>query len=322
MIPSLRIVFMGTPEFAVFILDKLFQSNHQIVGVVTATDKPAGRGQQLKSSAVKDFAVANNLNLIQPESLKDPIFVDELRNLEADLFVVVAFRMLPEIVWSIPPKGTINLHASLLPQYRGAAPINWAIINGEEKTGVTTFFINEDIDTGNIIDSEEVEITENMTVGELYVQLMETGSVLTLETVNAISLNTVVPKNQDDLIHSELKHAPKIFRPTCEIKWHNSARTNHNLIRGLSPYPGAWTLLYNAQKKELVQFKLLDSKKSGIKVKNSKNLLIHQDGILLPCSDEYLIISKLQPEGKRAMDFKDFIAGHNLADWLIESEVN
>jgi len=244
MIPSLRIVFMGTPEFAVSILDKLFQSNHQIVGVVTATDKPAGRGQQLKSSAVKDF------------------------------------------------------------------------------TGVTTFFINEDIDTGKIIDSEEVEITENMTVGELYVQLMETGSVLTLETVNAISLNTVVPKNQEDLIHSELKHAPKIFRPTCEIKWHNSASTNHNLIRGLSPYPGAWTLLYNTQKKELVQFKLLDSKKSGIKVKNSKNLLIHQDGILLPCSDEYLIISKLQPEGKRAMDFKDFIAGHNLADWLIESEVN
>ncbi len=321
MIPALRIVFMGTPEFAVSILEKLFHSNHLIVGVVTATDKPAGRGQQLKSSAVKDFAVENKLNLLQPESLKDSVFIEQLKDLDADLFVIVAFRMLPEIVWSMPPKGTINLHASLLPQYRGAAPINWAIINGEEKTGVTTFFINQDIDTGKIIDSRETEILENMTVGELYVQLMEIGSVLTLETVNAISLHTVVPKNQDDLIHSELKHAPKIFRPTCEIKWHNSASTNHNLIRGLSPYPGSWTLLYNAQKKELVQFKLLDSKKSGIKVKNSKNLLIHQDGILFPCSDEYLIISKLQLEGKRSMHYKEFLAGHNLADWLIESGV-
>jgi methionyl-tRNA formyltransferase len=321
MIPALRIVFMGTPEFAVSILEKLFHSPHQIVGVVTATDKPAGRGQKIKSSAVKDFAIENQLNLLQPESLKDSIFIEQLKDLNADLFVVVAFRMLPEIVWSMPPKGTINLHASLLPQYRGAAPINWAIINGETKTGVTTFFINKDIDTGKIIDSRETEILEDMTVGELYSELMQIGSDLTLETVHAIAKNEIEPKNQEALILSELKHAPKLFRPICEVFWNNSATNIHNLIRGLSPYPGAWTKLHNTQKDECVQFKLLESRKSGIKVKNSKNLLLHENGILIPCSDEYLIISKLQPEGKRSMNYKEFLAGHNLADWLIESGV-
>jgi methionyl-tRNA formyltransferase len=291
------------------------------VGVVTATDKPAGRGQQLKSSAVKDFAVNNQLNLLQPESLKDLVFIEQLKGLNADLFVVVAFRMLPEAVWSIPPKGTINLHASLLPQYRGAAPINWAIINGETKTGVTTFFINKEIDTGKIIDRKETEIFENMTVGELYSELMQIGSDLTLETVNAIAKNEIEPKNQEELILSELKHAPKLFRPSFEVLWNNTATNNHNLIRGLSPYPGAWTKLHNTQKDEFVQFKLLESRKSGIKVKNSKNLLLHENGILMPCSDEYLIISRLQPEGKRSMHYKEFLAGHNLADWLIESGV-
>ena len=321
MTPSLRIVFMGTPEFAVSILDNLYLSHHQIVGVVTATDKPAGRGQKVKSSAVKDFAVENNLHLLQPESLKDESFIAQLKALNADLFVVVAFRMLPELVWTIPPKGTINLHASLLPQYRGAAPINWAIINGENKTGVTTFFINQNIDTGKIIDSKETPITENMNVGELYQKLMDLGSELTLETVNAISTDDVQPKSQAELIDADLKHAPKIYRETGKINWDNSANTNHNLIRGLSPYPGAWAMLYNTKKQELVQFKLLDSKKSEIKVNNSKNLLLHENGILFPCSDEYLIVNKLQPEGKRSMHFKEFIAGHNLADWLIESEV-
>jgi methionyl-tRNA formyltransferase len=321
MIPSLRIVFMGTPEFAVSILDNLYHSHHQIVGVVTATDKPAGRGQKVKSSAVKEFAVENNLHLLQPESLKDESFIAQLKALNADLFVVVAFRMLPELVWTIPPKGTINLHASLLPQYRGAAPINWAIINGEVKTGVTTFFINQNIDTGKIIDSRETQITENMSVGELYQQLMELGSELTLETVNEIAKDEVQAKSQADFPNKELKHAPKIYRETGKIHWDNSANINHNLIRGLSPYPGAWTMLYNSKKQEFVQFKLLDSIRSGIQVKNSKMLLLHENGILLPCNDEYLIVSRLQPEGKRAMHFKEFIAGHNLADWLIESEV-
>jgi methionyl-tRNA formyltransferase len=317
-IAPLKIVFMGTPEFAVAILDILFHSEHQIVGVVTATDKPAGRGQQLKTSAIKDYALSQKLNLLQPESLKNEQFIKKLNNLQADLFVVVAFRMLPEIVWRIPKKGTINLHASLLPQYRGAAPINWAIINGETKTGVTTFFIDKEIDTGRIIDQVETEILTNTNVGELYQTLMKLGSELTLKTVNAIASNDIQPKNQGDLITEDLKHAPKIFKNDCEIKWGKTAEKNHNLIRGLSPFPGAWTMLFNIKKQVWMQFKIFDSKKSGVKVKNSKNLQLHESGILFPCSDEYLIVSDLQPEGKRRMHHKEFLAGYNLEDWHLK----
>jgi methionyl-tRNA formyltransferase len=317
-IPPLKIVFMGTPEFAVSILDSLHNSEHQVIGVVTATDKPAGRGQQLKASAVKEYALSHNLNLLQPESLKNELFINELKALEADLFVVVAFRMLPEIVWSMPQKGTINLHASLLPQYRGAAPINWAIMNGEHKTGVTTFFIDKEIDTGKVIDQIEIEIQPDTNVGELYETLMKLGSQLTLKTVHSIATDNIQPRNQLDLITEKLRHAPKIFKNDCEIHWENTAEKNHNLIRGLSPFPGAWTMLFNAKKQVWVQFKIFESKKSGLMVKNSKNLQLGESGILFPCSDEYLIVSELQPEGKRKMRFKEFLAGYNLEDWLLK----
>ena len=309
---------MGTPEFAVSILDALFQSPHKIVGVVTATDKPAGRGQQLKGSAVKEYAIEKGLNLLQPESLKESSFITELQKIDADLFVVVAFRMLPEVVWSMPPKGTINLHASLLPQYRGAAPINWALINGEQKTGVTTFFIDKEIDTGKVIDQLETEITENMTVGELYEELMKLGSKLTVQTVTNIAEGKIEPKKQDDLITSELKHAPKIFKNDCEIHWGKTMEQNHNLIRGLSPYPGAWTKVYNLKKQEWVNFKILRTEKSELKVKNSQNLELNERGILFPCYDLYLIVSELQPEGKRKMHFKEFLAGYKLEDWVLK----
>jgi methionyl-tRNA formyltransferase len=315
---SLKIVFMGTPEFAVSILDALVQSPHKIVGVVTATDKPAGRGQQLKGSAVKEYAIEKGLNLLQPESLKESSFISELQKLDADLFVVVAFRMLPKVVWSMPPKGTINLHASLLPQYRGAAPINWALINGEKKTGVTTFFIDKEIDTGKVIDQLETVITENMTVGELYESLMKLGSLLTVQTVTNIAEGKIEPKKQDDLITSELKHAPKIFKNDCEIQWGKTMEQNHNLIRGLSPYPGAWTKVYNLKKQEWVTFKILRTEKSELKVKNSQFLELNERGILFPCNDFYLIVSELQPEGKRKMYFKEFLAGHKLEEWALK----
>lgn len=317
-IAPLKIVFMGTPEFAVAILDTLYQSVHQIVGVVTATDKPAGRGQQLKASAVKEYALSHNLNLLQPESLKNEQFIKGLKDLQADLFVVVAFRMLPEIVWSIPNNGTINLHASLLPQYRGAAPINWAIINGETKTGVTTFFIDKEIDTGKVIDQIETEILPDANVGELYAIMMKLGSELTLKTVNSIASKNIQPKNQAELITKELKHAPKIFKNDCEIKWENTAERNHNLVRGLSPFPGAWTMLFNSKKQVWVQFKIFETKKSGLMVNNSKNLQPHESGILFSCSDEYLIVSDLQLEGKRRMNYKEFLAGYNLEDWHLK----
>jgi methionyl-tRNA formyltransferase len=315
---SLSIVFMGTPEFAVAILDALFHSQHKIVGVVTATDKPAGRGQQLKCSAVKEYAVAHELNLLQPESLKDQVFIDQLKDLNADLFVVVAFRMLPEIVWSMPPKGTINLHASLLPQYRGAAPINWAIINGEKKTGVTTFFIDKEIDTGRVIDQLETEISDAMTVGDLYEELMKLGSILTVQTVDNIAEGSIEPKKQEELIVDQLKHAPKIFKNDCEIFWDRGVEEIHNLSRGLSPYPGAWTRIYNLKKQEWVHFKLLRTEKSDMKVKNSQNLALAESGILFPCNDFYLIVSELQPEGKRKMQYKEFLAGHKLEDWALK----
>lgn len=321
MIPSLRIVFMGTPEFAVSILNTLFNSTHQIVGVVTATDKPAGRGQQLKASPVKEFALDQGINLLQPVSLKSADFIQELQSFNADLFVVVAFRMLPEVVWSMPAKGTINLHASLLPQYRGAAPINWAIINGEKITGVTTFLIDKEIDTGRIIDQVSTEITENMTVGELYQKLMLLGSELTLKSVNEIASTKINPRKQEEFITEELKHAPKIFKSDCELSWNEKALKNHNLIRGLSPYPGAWTKIYNCKKEEWINFKILHSEKSHIKVKNSQILETHEKGILFPCCDEYLIINTLQPEGKRAMNFKEFLAGYNLQDWLLKTAI-
>ena len=237
----MKIVFMGTPDFAVASLNALAEAGFEIVGVVTAADKPAGRGQKLQESAVKKYAVENGLKVLQPLKLKDPEFVEKLRSLNADLQVVVAFRMLPEIVWDMPAKGTINLHASLLPQYRGAAPINHAIINGETESGVSTFFLKHEIDTGDIIFSEKVAIAEDDTAGDLHDHLMETGAGLLVKTVQAIAAGDY--KEQPQPVAAELKHAPKIFKEFCKIDWELPVKTVYNLIRGLSPYPTAFTTL-------------------------------------------------------------------------------
>ena len=237
---KLRIVFMGTPEFAVGILDTIIKNNYQVVGVITASDKPAGRGQKIKYSAVKEYALEHNLKLLQPTNLKDEAFLSELKSLNANLQVVVAFRMLPEVVWRMPKLGTFNLHASLLPNYRGAAPINWAIINGETKTGVTTFFIDDKIDTGAMVLNKEIGISPNENAGELHDRLMLIGSEAVVETLTLIEKGNVRTTIQQDNL--EIKTAYKLNKENCKIDWTKSATEIHNLIRGLSPYPSAWCI--------------------------------------------------------------------------------
>ena len=312
------IVFMGTPDFAVSILEGLVSANFNIVSVITAPDKPAGRGQQLSESAVKKAAVSHSIAVLQPSNLKDDGFIHELQSLNADLFVVVAFRMLPEIVWSMPPKGTINLHASLLPNYRGAAPINWAVINGEKETGVTTFFIEKEIDTGKVIEQEKIAIEENETVGEVHDKLMALGTKLTVSTVGKIMIGEAHGIEQDSMTAATLKNAPKIFKPDCKVNWNQEVTVVHNFIRGLSPYPTAWTELTNNATGEVKSFKLFISSKTTQTVKDKTALLTSSDGILFPCADFYLCVTEFQMEGKRRMNYKEFLAGNKLEDWVIE----
>jgi methionyl-tRNA formyltransferase len=311
-----KIVFMGTPDFAVHILAKLVSEACNIVGVITAPDKPAGRGQLIQKSAVKQFAEAHQLNTLQPTNLKDEQFLAELQALQADLFVVVAFRMLPEVVWSMPPKGTINLHASLLPNYRGAAPINWALINGEKETGVTTFFIEKEIDTGKVIERKAIGIGENETVGELHDRLMELGAEVSYSTVLKIANNEATAIDQLQLTHEGIKNAPKIYKNDCEIDWKESMEKTHDFIRGLSPYPAAWCKLTNTSKGEVKSFKLFNPLKTDILVKGTQ-LVRTPDGILFPCNDFYICIRELQLEGKRKMTFKEFLAGNPCEEWEI-----
>ncbi|MCO5261110.1 MAG: methionyl-tRNA formyltransferase [Crocinitomicaceae bacterium] len=311
---DLRIVFMGTPDFAVAILDKLVVNGANIVAVITSPDKPAGRGLKMHESAVKQYVIAHQLPLLQPTNLKEETFISELKALSADLFVVVAFRMLPEIVWSMPPLGTINLHASILPHYRGAAPINWAIINGEKETGVTTFFIEKEIDTGKIIERSTVSINENETVGELHDRLMELGANTTLSTVKKIAKGNVQGIPQIEFEEGELKSAPKIFKEDCKVNFSQSAQKVHNFIRGLSPYPAAWCTVSNGT--ETKSFKLFASLLTNIKPTNSK-IAVSKDGILFPCADYYVLITELQPEGKRRMDYKSFLAGNSLEGFTV-----
>ncbi|HKJ05975.1 MAG TPA: methionyl-tRNA formyltransferase [Flavobacteriaceae bacterium] len=302
---DLRIVFMGTPDFAVATLDALVKAKYNIVGVVTAPDKPAGRGRKISQSAVKKYAEEHKLNLLQPTNLKNEDFLKELKNLDANLQIVVAFRMLPKVVWQMPTYGTFNLHASLLPNYRGAAPINWAIINGEKVTGVTTFFINENIDTGNIILQKEVNISENETVGELHNTLMQIGSKLVLETVLLIKNNTVNTTKQPKVTP---KLAPKIFTETCKIDWNKSKTKIYNLIRGLNPYPAAWTFLFNNEEK--IKVKIYD-----VELRNEKHPLnigsikIDNKSILVAVENGFLKINTLQLAGKRKMDAKSLLNG-------------
>ena len=315
-VKKLRLVFMGTPDFAVGILDALQESIHEITAVVTVADKAAGRGQKLKESAVKSYAQANNLTILQPEKLKDEQFLAQLKELQADLFVVVAFRMLPKEVWKMPAFGTINLHASLLPNYRGAAPINWALINGDEETGVTTFFIDEAIDSGKIIAQEKVKISLNTNAGALHDELMSLGAELTLKTVAAISQQKHTVIDQDKFDGKDFKMAPKIFKEDCEISWQETVENVHNKIRGLSPYPAAWTKLKNTKKNEILLVKLFTSKtieNNGLSL--TGNLQEHSDGILFPCNNGFICITELQVEGKRRMTYKEFLAGNEIKNW-------
>jgi methionyl-tRNA formyltransferase len=317
--PTLRIIFMGTPDFAVPSLDILLQNNYNVVGVVTAPDKPAGRGQQLNQSAVKKYAVEKNLKILQPEKLKAPEFINELQSLEANLFIVVAFRMLPEIVWQMPKFGTFNLHASLLPQYRGAAPINWAVINGEKETGVSTFFLQHEIDTGNIILQEKINIEDNDNAGTVHDKLMNIGSGLVLKTVKEIEENKVEQIAQILNLKSEisLKHAPKIFKETCLIDWNKTAEEINNLIRGLSPYPTAFTYLngkilkiFAAEiNREVVNFS--QAQFNNTENSSSKTQILSDNKSILSfkCADKWLNVLELQLEGKKRMRTEEFLKG-------------
>lgn len=309
---DLRIVFMGTPDFAVATLKALLENDYNVVGVITAPDRKAGRGQKLKASAVKEFALKHNLNILQPTNLKAESFIEELKALNANLQIIVAFRMLPKVVWQMPEFGTFNLHASLLPQYRGAAPIHWAIINGEKKTGVTTFFIDEKIDTGAIILSEETDINERTTVGELHDELMDIGSELVVKTVQLIEkgdVTTVIqPKSGD------LKTAYKLNRDNCKVDWTEDLDTIYNKIRGLNPFPTAWCFLDNNED-ELLSIKLYDVEKE-YETHNYDAGLIFSDKteLKVSCQGGYIKVKEMQLPGKRKMDTKSLLNGFEFSE--------
>lgn len=327
-----RIVFMGTPEFAVASLDALVQAGYNVVGVITAPDKPAGRGMKLTESAVKKYAVQHGLHVLQPEKLKNPVFLKELISLRADLQIVVAFRMLPEAVWNMPKMGTVNVHGSLLPQYRGAAPINWAVINGEKETGVTTFKLKHEIDTGDILLQESFPIGEDETAGEVHDRMKEIGAQLLVKTVEGLVNGTLEEKPQSSMVnselsmgdaeastahspltthHSPLKHAPKIFTETCKIDFTKTVDEVHNLIRGLSPFPGAFTT-FNGK-----LMKIYKSKKEIAAGRPAESGLTDNsfttDGktyLKFACSNGYIHVLELQPEGKKRMLVEDFLRGY------------
>lgn len=318
---SLRIVFMGTPEFAVSSLDALVKAGFNIVGVITAPDKPAGRGMKINESPVKKYALEHQLKILQPEKLKSPEFLEELKLLKADLQIVVAFRMLPEVVWNMPPKGTINLHGSLLPHYRGAAPINWAVMNGEKETGVTTFKLKQEIDTGDILLQESFPIGENETAGEVHDKMKEIGALLLVKTVKGLAAGSLKETPQSPIgiretsvsdsplttYHAPLKHAPKIFTDTCKIDWDKTTEEIHNLIRGLSPIPGAFTFLHDKMLKVYRCEKELTTTLSepGKYETDAKTFL------KIACSNGYIIIKELQLEGKKKITIEEFLRGYH-----------
>ena len=302
----MKIVFFGTPDFAVASLESINQSNHEIVGVVTSVDKPAGRGKKLQSSSVKKYAEEHNLLLLQPENLKDESFISSLSQLEADLFVVVAFRMMPKIVWSMPKIGTFNLHASLLPQYRGAAPINWAIINGESYTGVTTFLIDDKIDTGNILMYEKTEINPIDNAGTLHDKLMLLGKDLVLKTIYNLQNNSLEPTKQvTDGI--ELKLAPKLTKANTKIDWNESGNVIVNKIKGLSPYPSSWCKIQFAEK--TLNFKLFDASLSDLKIP-AGHMIIKGKNCYVGTNSNAIKLLEVQVEGKKRTSSIDFINGH------------
>ena len=310
---------MGTPEFAVASLDALVGGGYNVVGVVTMPDKPAGRGYKMQFSAVKEYALAHNLPLLQPEKLKNEEFLDSLRALHADLQIVVAFRMLPEVVWAMPPLGTFNLHGSLLPQYRGAAPINWAIINGEQETGVTTFFLQQEIDTGDLILQKRTPITDGDNAGTIHDRLMSIGAAAVVETVDCIIAGTAPKTPQPQGV--TLKSAPKIFKETCRIDWTQSCHQIFNFVRGLSPYPAAWSVLHTDDK--TIDIKLFEvtrepaahTLQAGQVVCDGKNYL------KVAVADGFVKIESLQPAGKKRMSAADWLRGQHGAPgttWYFE----
>jgi len=322
---DLRIVFLGTPDFAVASLDALVQAGCNIVGVVTAPDKPAGRGMKLTESAVKKYALSKGLNVLQPEKLKNPTFLEELKALQADVQVVVAFRMLPVVVWDMPPMGTINVHGSLLPQYRGAAPINWAVINGEKVTGVTTFKLQHAIDTGDILLQTPIPIGENETAGELHDRMMLIGAETLVKTIKGLLDGSVSPKSQEEILQltdnrqppsvngsrsteSPLTHAPKIFTETCHIDWNESATDIHNKIRGLSPYPAAFTFINEKKLKMFACIKEIIAHGHPIGEVSTDN----KSYLKFSCADGYIHITDLQLEGKKRMPVEEFLRGFRL----------
>lgn len=307
---EMRIIFMGTPDFAVASLAAINGSSHEVVAVVTAPDRPAGRGRQLRESAVKQYASGKGIPVLQPTNLKDLEWLVELRSYEADLFVVVAFRMLPEAVWNMPEKGTINLHASLLPQYRGAAPINWAIINGEKETGVTTFFITHEIDTGKVIDRRSTPINDGETAGDLHDRLMDIGAGLLVETIDRIADGVVEGTAQRDLIEGELKEAPKLNRENCRVDWNADTDKVIHLIHGLSPYPSAWTILTDDHDVEQ-EMKILRVQRSD---RSLEPATIYMEGgqIHVGTANGSLELLELKPAGKRTMSATDFINGSRI----------
>jgi methionyl-tRNA formyltransferase len=326
---KLRIVFMGTPDFAVASLDALNKAGCNVVGVITAPDKPAGRGMKLNESAVKKYAVEHNLKILQPEKLKNPEFLEELRSLNADLQIVVAFRMLPEVVWNMPHMGTINLHGSLLPQYRGAAPINWAVINGEKETGVTTFKLKHEIDTGDILLQESFPIGENETAGEVHDRMKEIGARVLVETIRGLADGTLKEISQENVQRSMLnaqlsiddpdsrltthdsriRHAPKIFTETCKIDFTKTTEEVHNLIRGLSPFPGAFTYLNNKMMKIYRSEKEIGdpTSKPGEFETDVKSFL------KFACNNGYILVKELQMEGKKRLSIEEFLRGYRFS---------
>ncbi len=312
---DLKIVFFGTPDFAVASLKAIVDNGFNVVSVVTMPDKIAGRGHHLIQSAVKQFAVERGLPVLQPERLKDEDFVNSLKALNADLFVVIAFRMLPEVVWAMPPLGTFNLHASLLPKYRGAAPINWAVMNGETKTGVTTFFLKHEIDTGDIIDRVEIDILPEDNVGDVHDRLMELGARLTVKTINSILDGSLTTTPQSSLLEDgeTPTPAPKIFKETCKIDWNRNAIDIHNQVRGLSPYPAAWTVI-GSETTAPVDLKVY---KTTLTQRQSEfvpgTVLIEKDRMFVVCGDRFLLeLNEVQPAGKRRISADAYLRGARL----------
>lgn len=306
---SLRIIFMGTPEFAVASLDALVQAGCNVVAVITAPDKPSGRGMKMNESAVKKYAVEKNIPILQPEKLKKPEFLDELKSFKADLQIVVAFRMLPVVVWNMPSMGTINVHGSLLPQYRGAAPINWAVINGEKETGVTTFKLKHEIDTGDILLQDKLSIGENENAGEVHDRMMLLGAELLVKTVKGIAENCLIetPQNLKFKIQNlKLQHAPKIFTETCKIDWNKPVEEVHNLIRGLAPYPAAFTFLNG---KKLKVYKV-DKEVKVPAIAAGEFETDHKTFLKFACNNGFVNVLELQLEGKKKMAIVDFLRGY------------